>query len=161
MVSFGTKFDSSKVEPQTGFELLPPGLYKLRLVDANEKANKANTGTYVNLQFEVIEPQMYAGRRVFDMLNLNNPSEKAVQISQARLSALVRAAGLVTVSDTDELLMKPVMAKLKVRPAKDGYDAGNVIADYIHGGSEKPQPAGLRPVPDGIKSGAPSWATPK
>lgn len=162
MVSIGT-FDSSKVEPQTAFELLPPGLYKLRLVDATEKPTKAGTGSYINMQFEVVEPAQYNGRRVFDMLNLNNPSEKAVQISQARLSALTRAAGLGTISDTDELLMRPVLAKIKVKPATNGYDASNAISDYIY---ENAPPVVTAPQVVALsgaqpKSATPSWATPK
>lgn len=159
MVSLGT-FDSTTVSPETSFELLPPGTYKIRLVDAVEKPTKAGTGTYINLQFEVLEPQQYNGRRVFDILNLNNPSAQAVQISQARLSALVRACGKVTISDTDELIMRPLMAKIKVTPAKDGYEPANKIAEFIFDKDNKPGTTDNTPPPSAatVKPASQPWA---
>lgn len=154
MVSLGV--DVSNIEPQAKFELVPPGTYKIRLIDAVEKPTKAGTGNYINLTFEVLEPAQYAGAKIFDRLNLDNPSDKARAFAQRRLAALVRACGLVTAADTEQLLMKPLMVDVIVEKSP-GYDDKNTIKNYLYDKSVQPAAPAATEKP-AAAANAPVWA---
>jgi hypothetical protein len=78
---------------------------------------------------EVIEGQ-YAGRKVFDRLNLKNPNSVAVEIAQRSLSSICRAIGVTNPKDSSDLCDKPLMIKLAVKPADGQYSASNEIKGY-------------------------------
>ena len=122
-------FDANNVDPAESREPIPAGWYKVVISESEEKPTKAQTGSYLQLQMEVIEGD-HAGRKVFDRLNLNNPNSTAVEIAQRTLSSICRAVGVMTPRDSSDLHDKPLMAKVKVRPARDGYDANNEIGEY-------------------------------
>lgn len=150
MVSLGV--DVSNIEPHVKYEPVPPGAYKVRLVDAVEKSDRG--GEYIDMQFEVLEPNQYASRRVWEKLRLASPSDKARARAQRRLAALVRACGLVTASETDQLLMKPLMVKIKV--VKDeGYDPKNEIDSFIFDQQPAAPAATAKPA---AAANAPVWA---
>lgn len=127
MVSFGV--DISNVEPHAKYEPVPPGKYQVRLVDAAEKSDGG--GEYINLQFEVLKPEQYSGKKIFDKLRLEAKTDKARVFAQRRLAALVRACGMLTASDTEQLLMKPLMVDVVVKKS-DGYDPQNEIKSYLY-----------------------------
>lgn len=122
-------FDASTVDPAESREPVPAGWYKVVIAKSEEKPTKAQTGSYLNLKMEIIEGD-HAGRKVYDLLNLNNPNETAVEIAQRTLSSICRAVGVNTPRTSDDLHDKPMMAKVAVRPAKDGYDARNEVKEY-------------------------------
>ena len=95
----------------------------------DEKTTKAQTGSYLNMVLEVIEGDK-AGRKLFERLNLRNPNQTAVEIAERTLSSICRAVGVMLPRDSSDLHDKPMMAKVKVKPAKDGYDASNEIGEY-------------------------------
>ena len=77
-------FNANEVEPSTGFDAIPAGKYQAVITDSEEKRNKAGTGTYLQLEFEVIEGD-YKNRKLWTRLNLNNPNAEAVRIARATL----------------------------------------------------------------------------
>jgi hypothetical protein len=150
----GQAFDSAAVEPQTAFEPLPAGMYTLEVAEADVADTKKGDGKLLKLKQTVIDPVEYANRVVFSNITLRNPNAQAEEIGARQLSGLCRAAGIGTLQDSDELVGKIVRAKLKVQPAKDGYEASNVVAAYESANATAPKPA-TKPAP--AKTAAP-WA---
>ena len=122
-------FDANNVDPAESREPIPANWYKVVISASEEKPTKAQTGSYLNLTLEIIEGE-HAGRKVFDLLNLNNPNQTAVEIAQRTLSSICRAVGVMTPRQSEDLHDKPMMAKISVKPAANGYDARNEIKEY-------------------------------
>lgn len=122
-------FDANAVDPAQSREPIPAGWYKAVITESEEKPTKAQTGSYLQMTLEIIDGE-HAGRKAFERLNLNNPNATAVEIAQRTLSSICRATGVMTPRVSQDLHDKPLMVKIKVKPAKDGYDASNEIAEY-------------------------------
>ena len=86
-------FNAATIEPAATYEPLPAGNYSAVIVESEEKPTKAMTGSYLQLGLEIVEGQ-YAGRKLIDRLNLNNPNQIAVDIAQRTLSAICHARAL-------------------------------------------------------------------
>ena len=122
-------FDASQVEPSTPREVIQAGWYKAVITKSEEKPTKAQTGSYLQLSLEIIEGE-HQGRVISDRLNLNNPNATAVEIAQRTLSAICRAVGVMTPRNSEDLHDKPLMVKVKVKPADATYSASNEIDGY-------------------------------
>jgi hypothetical protein len=96
-----TGFNALEIEPATSYEPLPADWYKAVITQTEEKPTKLQTGSYLQLMIEVIEGQ-YAGRKVFDRLNLKNPNSVAVEIAQRSLSSICRAIGVTNPKDSSD-----------------------------------------------------------
>lgn len=126
MASFGTTFDASQVEPNTPYEALPAGKYLVQIIASEMRPTKDGMGQYLYLELDVLEGP-YAGRRLFDRLNLVNPNPEAVEIAKRTLSAICRAAGKLQVNDSEQLHLIPLLADVRVRPPKGEYGESNSI----------------------------------
>jgi hypothetical protein len=124
-----TGFDANAVDPAESREPVPAGWYKVVIASSEEKPTKAQTGSYLNLQMQIVDGE-HAGRSVYDLLNLNNPNQTAVEIAQRTLSSICRATGVMTPRQSDDLHDKPMMVKVSVKPASNGYDARNEVKEY-------------------------------
>lgn len=122
-------FNAENVEPNAPRDPIPAGWYKAVIEATEEKPTKAQTGSYLQLTIQVIEGE-HAGRKITDRLNLNNPNATAVEIAQRTLSSICRAVGVMTPRDSADLMDKPMMVKVKVKPASGDYSASNEIDDY-------------------------------
>lgn len=131
-----TFFNANEIEPQQSREPVPAGWYKAVITTSEEKPTKAQTGSYLQMTIEIVEGE-HQGRKVFERLNLKNPNATAVEIAQRTLSSICRAVGVPTPRNSQDLHDKVFMAKLKVTPARDGYDAGNEVGEYGPVGAKK------------------------
>jgi len=122
-------FNALNHEPVTSFDPLPADWYKCVITDTEERQTKAMDGSYLQLTIEVIEGP-FSGRKVFDRLNLNNKNQTAVEIAQRALASICRAVEVPNPKNSDELRDKPLMVKVSVRPAENGYDASNDVKGY-------------------------------
>jgi hypothetical protein len=131
-------FDANTVEPNAPREVLPAGWYKCVFTKSEEKPTKAQTGSYLQMNAEIIEGE-HQGKSLTERLNLNNPNVTAVEIAQRTLSAICRAVGVMTPRNSDELHDKPLMVKVKVKAAQGDYGASNEIEGYeaVSGGAAK------------------------
>jgi len=148
-------FDANNVDPAESREPIPANWYKVVISASEEKPTKAQTGSYLNLTLEIIEGE-HAGRKVFDLLNLNNPNQTAVEIAQRTLSSICRAVGVMTPRQSEDLHDKPMMAKVSVKPAANGYDARNEIKEYAattKGSGTAAQPAEQKATPPWKRAG--------
>ena len=151
MASFGHTFDASTVEPSTPFDVLPPAKYLVQVVASEMRPTKDGLGQYLLLELDVLEGQ-YAGRKLFDRLNLVNANPDAVQMAQRSLSALCRAAGKMQVSNSEQLHLTPIRVEVKVRPPKGQYGESNSIryltsSDAPPAAAHTPPAAPVAPTP--------------
>ena len=146
-------FDANQVEPAADFEPVPAGKYPAVITDSEMKANKAGTGHYLQLTFEVLEGPC-KGRRLWSRLNLDNPNAMAVQIARAELSAVCRAVGVLAPNDSVDLHNLPLVVHVKCRKRDDTGEITNEIKGYAR--KETPAPANAQPA----AGSTPPWRRP-
>jgi len=112
------------------FDPIPAGNYEAQIVNSDLKVTKDGTGEYIALTWEVLDPE-YAGRRIFDNLNIINKNEKAVAIAKSKLKQICEAMELAEFVDTQELHGQPVRIVVGIKPASGGYDAQNNIKKVL------------------------------
>jgi hypothetical protein len=142
-------FDASQVEPTTDFEPLPAGKYVAVITDSQMKPNKAGTGQYLELTFQIIEGP-HKNRYLWARLNLDNPNATAVQIARAELSAICRAVGVLAPNDSIELHNLPLVIHVKCKKRPDTGEITNEIKGY----SKKESPPVTTQAPS---SSTPPW----
>lgn len=133
---FGEEFNSNDYEPLGTFEAIPPGNYTVQIEKTELRTTKKGDGHYVWLEMVVLEGQ-YKGRKLWDQINIDNPSVKCAEMGRKAFGDLVRAAGYQKVSNTDVLLQSIVVAVVKVK------DSQNEIRTYKstnQGDLGQPQP---------------------
>lgn len=119
-------FDASQVAPAAAFSALPAGRYTGQIVHSELRATRDGRGQYLYLELQILEGA-FAGRKLFDRLNLINPNPATVEIAQRVLSAICHAVGKLQVNDSEELHGIPMALEVKVRPAKEGWGESNTI----------------------------------
>ena len=137
----GYNFNAEEVEPSSSFDPIPAGWYTAIISNSEMKATRDGYGEYLSLTLQVIEGQ-YENRLVFARLNLKNANDKAVDIARKDLAAICRAVGVMSPQASEELHDKPLMIKVKVRPASGEYEASNDIGGYkaVEGANLTPAP---------------------
>lgn len=121
--------DTTHIDPTPRFDPIPAGDYPVIITASEMKLTKDGTGQYLELTLEV-QAGEFQGRKLFDRLNLNNSSRQAVEIAQRQLSQIAHAVGVLQVADSEQLHFKPLVAMVRVRAAREGYDASNEIKGY-------------------------------
>lgn len=142
------------------FEPLPEGWYNATITAAEIKPTKAGDGKYIAVKYAITGPT-HQGRVIFGNLNIKNASTKAEEIGRQQLGEIMRAIGLATVRDTDQLIGGNLGIKLTVRT---GEYAGNEIKAFKALGGAAPSvmtsvPFG-KSAPPAAAAGAPAKAAP-
>lgn len=122
-------FDANQVDPSVEFEPIPAGKYLAMITESEEKPTKSGSGSYLQLKFQILEGE-YKGRFVWARLNLSNPNATAVQIARAELSAICRAVGVLTPSDSAQLHNLPLIISVKCKKRGDSDEFTNEIKGY-------------------------------
>jgi Protein of unknown function (DUF669) len=126
MARLSETFDATTIEPNKPLEPLPPGRYLVQIVNSEMRPTKDGMGQLLWLELDVLEGE-YAGRKLFDRLNLINANPTTVEIAQRTLSAICHAVDKMQVDDSEQLHLIPITADVKVQPPKNGYDASNTL----------------------------------
>lgn len=121
--------DMSNIDPTPRFDPLPAGEYPVIITASEMKFTKNGDGQYLELTLEV-QGGEFAGRKLFDRLNLHNTNRQAVEIAQRQLSQICHAVGFLQVQDSEQLHYKPLVAIVRIEPGRDGYEPKNVIKGY-------------------------------
>lgn len=155
MANLGSGFNVNDLPQDTGgFEPLPAGEYQVNIGGAELCNTKSGNGQYIKLALDVIGPT-HQGRKLWANLNIRNQSAKAEEIGRAQLNSVMRAIGLVNLSDTDELIGGKLTVKVAVKD--DEYGKGNEVKAYkAIGGSPAPVPAAATQAAPA--KAAPPWA---
>jgi hypothetical protein len=136
------------------FAPLPDGWYAVTVSEADVKATKAGTGSYIKLRLDVTGPS-HQGRVVFGNINIRNPNPKAEEIGNQQLGELMRAVGLPRLEDTDQLIGRHLSIKLVTRSSEQ-YGDQNEIKAFKAAGDAAPAAASVSP---GAK--VPPWGVKK
>ncbi len=167
MAFLGSTFDAHSIEPNTPFEVIPAGKYHVQIVNSQMRDTKGATGQYLWMELAVMDGP-HANKRLFERLNLVNQNEKAVEISQRTLSAICRATGQMSVTDSEQLHNRSLIANVKVKqagPDKNGIhrEAANEIGGYEPLNGRPAAPVGTPPAqPASVNAIAPvATAEPK
>ena len=126
----------------SNFDPLPAGWYSAAITGAELKATKADDGKYIAVKYTITGPS-HQGRVIFGNLNIINASTKATEIGRQQLGEIMRAIGLTTVKDTDQLIGGNLQIKLEV---KTGDYSGNEVKGYKAIGSAPAAVAPFKPV---------------
>lgn len=121
-------FNATQVQPQASFDPIPAGKYICQITESEIKPTKAGDGQKLVLTWEVLDGE-FKGRKVWDSLNISNPSKQAEQISQAALSAICHAAGVLQLQDSAQLHNKPMRIRVNIEKS-EGYEPSNKVKGY-------------------------------
>jgi len=166
MARLDETFNAQDLPEDTGggdFTPLPAGDYNVTIEDAEIKQTKSGTGQYINLKLHVDGPT-HAGRLLFGALNIKNDSSQAEQIGRGQLGSILRALGIESLEDTDQLIGGPLNVKVVIKPASGQYKEGNEIKSYkAQGGAPsaapRAAPVAAKPAPAAAPAkAAPPWA---
>jgi hypothetical protein len=124
---FGSGFDSKQELPPSEFDLVPPGLYPAIIEKSEVKATKKGDGHYINEQFGILDGPA-KGRKVFKNFNIQNPSEKAVNIGLRELQDLNKALGIDIFKDTNQHLNQMCLIKVVVKEDQNDIRGFKAIA---------------------------------
>ena len=125
MAIFAQTFDANTVEP-SNFDVYPAGKYLAQIVSSEMRPTKDGRGQYLFLELDILEGP-FAGRKLFDRLNLVNDNPDTVDIATRTLSSICRATGQMQVKDSEQLHLIPLIADVRVRPPKGQYGESNSI----------------------------------
>lgn len=148
MAIFAQTFDANTVEP-SNFDVFPAGKYLAQIVASEMRPTKDGRGQYLFLELDILEGQ-FAGRKLFDRLNLVNDNPDTVDIATRTLSSICRATGQMQVKDSEQLHLIPLIADVRVRPPKGQYGESNSIRYLPRNAAAAPAtraPAGYASAP--------------
>lgn len=128
-------------------EPLPAGWYEAKIIETDWRKIRSGEGHYIFLLWQIVstehneandERQKHAGRRVKEMLNLDNPRPETVDIAKERLARLMNATGVPKlVNGHSSLSGHSCLIRVKLVPARDDYPAKNEVIGYRP--AEQPQ----------------------
>ena len=143
----GQAFDGTGVPAAREFAPLPAGEYGVLIKDACIKTTRAGTGCYAELTLEVLN----TNRKVWWRITIQNHSQKATEIGKEQMNSLREAVGLVSLSDTDELIGRHIIVKVSVR---DQYNDVDYCKAYL---GEAPEPTQAAPAWPPTPAAPPAW----
>lgn len=111
MPSFQFDAASHVSAPAPSREPLPNGMYQVIVISSDLKPTQAGTGEFIEFTLQIVDGQ-YAGRRVWDRLNVSNPNKTAEDIAKRQLQELCLAAGVTNLTDTEQLHDVPVLCEI-------------------------------------------------
>lgn len=125
----------------SGFDLLPFGDYVMELTAIDPRPDGDNIAH--NYTYEVIEPEAYKGRRIWDWIDIVNDTEWKQARGLARIAKLADAVGYDPdreglLDDDDKLLYRAFLAKVIQTPAGVSkntgkeFKAGNKVDDFYN-----------------------------
>lgn len=146
-------------QEQGNFDPIPEGTYQVQIKSADLSPTKDGTGQYIKLRLDVTGPT-HTGRVLFSNLNIRNKSSQAEVIGRQQLGSIMKAIGLATVQDTDQLIGGNLTVKVGIRAASGDYAAQNEIKGYSS--SSQPSAQASMPqtssAPQSTGKAAPPWA---
>lgn len=153
----GENFVASQMPvSESNFDPLPAGWYQVRVAGAEVKATKAGTGQYIAVRYDVVGPT-HEGRVVFGNINIRNPNPQAETIGRQQLGELMRAIGLESLQDSDQLVGGNCSIKLSIRNDEQ-YGASNDVKGFKSvSGSQAPAPAQQSAQATPAASSTPPW----
>ncbi len=148
------------------FEPVPVGDYICRISDAELKVVTSGHFQQLVLQWEIMDGD-YAGRLIYDRINMALPSipwgelsegeQKAIDIgNRARKAMELATLGRCGARDSREYIGAMAVLRVKIRPAKGEYPASNAVASYMpYQQQQAPQQHAAPAIATGVTAGKP------
>jgi len=113
------------------FDLLPKGVYPVQVEKAEVCDTKDGKGKYISVELTVLGED-HNGRKIFDLFNVVNESEKAENIGKSQLKNLIISSGadIDIFTGADQLIGLEMDAHVVVKKGKDDYDDRNAVKKY-------------------------------
>ena len=145
--------DDIPADEPRDFEPIPAGLYTATVAGIDLRSTKAGTGQYLAVRLDVTGPT-HEGRVLWTNLNIRNPNAKAEEIARQQLAAIMMAARVDLVQDTDVLIGASVGVKVSI-----SEDATYGKRNEVKGISAAGEPARSAPPMPAAASAAstPPW----
>jgi len=145
--------DDIPADEPRDFEPIPAGLYTATVAGIDLRSTKAGTGQYLAVRLDVTGPT-HEGRVLWTNLNIRNPNAKAEEIARQQLAAIMKAARVDLVQDTDVLIGASVGVKVSI-----SEDATYGKRNEVKGISAAGEPARSAPPMPAAASAAstPPW----
>lgn len=121
------------------FEPLPAGWYEATISNAEVMATKMGNGKYIKVRYDINGPT-HQGRVVFGNLNVRNPNPKAEEIGRQQLGEIMRAIGLTSLKDTDQMIGGNLCIKLDIRISEQYGNSNEVKGFKALPGASAPAP---------------------
>lgn len=153
MATLGFAFNAAAVPQNDSFDPIPAGDYIAQITESEIKNTKSGTGQMLNLRWQVLDGQ-FKGRLVFDSLNIINQNPDTQRIAQGQLSSLCHVLGVLNLTDSAQLHMKPAIIKVKIRKSDQYGDSNDVKGYKAVGAAQVVSPFG------GVHAPAPAAAAP-
>ena len=154
----GQTFNTNELpENQGSFDPIPDGWYNAT-IESCELKDTSTGGKLLNFGYSITGPS-FQGRKVFDNINIINKSQKAEEIGRSQMGDIMRAVGLPSVQDSDQFVGGPLQIKVRTQPAKDGYEARNIVKGWkaIESGTPAAAPQ-QQSQPQQQTTAKPPWA---
>lgn len=120
MANLGQTFDPTEIpEDERSFDLIPSGQYEAQIVESEIADTKRGDGKMLNLTLEITSGQ-FERRKLWDRVNIVNPSAEAQRIGQRRLADYCEATGAGAIQDSEQLHYKPMLVTVGVDKDKTG-----------------------------------------
>lgn len=156
MAFLGENFNANDMPQDSGgFDPVPAGEYSVKITEADVKTTKAGNGQYINCRLDVIGPS-HQGRVIWAKLNIRNPNPKAEEIGRQQLGSIMRALGIGSLQDTDQLVGGEMLVKVSIREDEKWGAQNDVKSFKAIGGSRPPAVAGA--AAQHAAASAPPWA---
>lgn len=142
-------FDATTVDPlDSGFAPIPEGDYEVAIVKSQNKPTKAGTGSYLELQCQVVSGE-YAKRVLWARLNLKNPITAAVEMAKRELSSICHATGVLRPKRKEDLHNIPIIAHV-VQVADNKGEMKNEIKGWKAKENASPAQEATPPQPTSV-----------
>lgn len=127
----GVNLDEVDTSERGGFTPIPAGDYMVQIVEGGV-VRKESGDAMMKLVFEVMDGD-FAGRKLFENLNIRHSNPTAQKIALETLTELWRDAmgGSGNPPNVDVMTFKPVRAKVTVEKRKDTGDMQNRIKRFF------------------------------
>lgn len=160
MAQLNETFNTAELPEDQGgnFEPLPAGDYNVQVSESTLNDTKAGTGQYIKLRLDITGPT-HQGRVLFANINIRNPNPKAEEIGRQQLGSILRAIGLASLTDTDQLVGGQMNVKVTVKNDPT-YGPGNEVKAFkALSGSPAPAVSQAAPAANNPPAGGatPPW----
>lgn len=128
-------------EQRADFTPVPRGWYAALIESSSLEPSTSNPANYyIKFKLNIVEPEDFAGRTLFDNCNLINANETAAKIARQQLNEIVASQvslrGTTDLNDSAELHNNVMCVFVDVEPEgtdKNGkkYAAKNIIKKYM------------------------------
>jgi len=118
-------FNAAGVVPNAARPVIPSGIYDAMMTASREVPTKDSMPTNPKSFYEfeyTIQGGEFAGTKLYDRLNINNPNQTAVNIAYGTLSAICHVTGVMHINDTQQLHNRPLKLVVSKEPRNDQTD---------------------------------------